>query len=45
MAEARLTMPGLVQRKRDGIPLVMLTCYDASFARAVDALAMAGLRA
>src|SRR5690606_26384282 len=36
LSEARVTMPGLVQRKRDGIPLVMLTCYDALFARLLD---------
>ena len=31
------TVPALADAKRDGRKLVMLTCYDAGFARAVDA--------
>lgn len=34
---APLTVPMLAQAKRDGRRLAMLTCYDAGFARAVDA--------
>lgn len=37
MTEPRLTLPGLAARKRDGRKLVMLTCYDALFARLLDA--------
>jgi 3-methyl-2-oxobutanoate hydroxymethyltransferase len=31
------TVPALAQAKRDGRKLVMLTCYDAGFARTMDA--------
>ena len=31
------TVPALLDAKRDGRKLVMLTCYDAGFARALDA--------
>ncbi|MFP7721225.1 3-methyl-2-oxobutanoate hydroxymethyltransferase [Lysobacter sp. A3-1-A15] len=31
------TVPALAQARRDGRKLVMLTCYDAGFARTVDA--------
>jgi 3-methyl-2-oxobutanoate hydroxymethyltransferase len=37
MAEARLSMPGLAQMKARGERLTMLTCYDALFARLLDA--------
>lgn len=37
MADRRLSMPGLAAMKRDGERLVMLTCYDALFARLLDA--------
>lgn len=36
MAERSLTMPDLTTRKRDGRRLVMLTCYDALFARLLE---------
>lgn len=36
MAEARLTLPGLIGRKQAGERIVMLTCYDALFARLLD---------
>ena len=36
-ARAPLTVPALAQAKRDGRRLVMLTAYDAGFARALDA--------
>src|SRR5690349_3470929 len=32
-----VTVPDIVARKRDGVPLVMITAYDATFARLVDA--------
>ncbi|KRD40059.1 MULTISPECIES: 3-methyl-2-oxobutanoate hydroxymethyltransferase [unclassified Lysobacter] len=32
------TVPMLADAKRDGRPLVMLTCYDAGFARTMDAV-------
>jgi 3-methyl-2-oxobutanoate hydroxymethyltransferase len=32
-----VTVPDLVARKRDGVPLVMITAYDATFARLIDA--------
>jgi 3-methyl-2-oxobutanoate hydroxymethyltransferase len=32
-----VTVPALFDAKRDGRRLTMLTCYDAGFARAVDA--------
>lgn len=32
-----LTVPALLEAKRDGRKLVMLTCYDAGFARTLDA--------
>ena len=35
--DAPWTVPALAQAKRDGRKLVMLTCYDAGFARTVDA--------
>jgi 3-methyl-2-oxobutanoate hydroxymethyltransferase len=37
MPDPRLTLPGLVARKRAGQRLVMLTCYDALFARLLAA--------
>lgn len=37
MADRRLSMPGLAAMKRDGERLVMLTCYDALFARLLEA--------
>lgn len=37
MPESRLTLPGLAARKRAGERIVMLTCYDALFARLLDA--------
>ncbi len=40
MADRPLTLPGFAERKRDGIPLVMLTCYDALFARLLEAAAV-----
>ena len=36
MTERRLTLPELAIRKRDGRKLVMLTCYDALFARLLE---------
>ncbi len=36
MADRPLTMPDLAARKRDGVPIVMLTCYDALFARLLE---------
>ncbi len=36
MAESRLTLPGLTARKQRGDRLVMLTCYDALFARLLE---------
>lgn len=36
MTELPLTLPDLAARKRDGVPLVMLTCYDALFARLLE---------
>ncbi len=36
MADRPLTMPDLATRKRDGRRLVMLTCYDALFARLLE---------
>ncbi|MBK9547675.1 MAG: 3-methyl-2-oxobutanoate hydroxymethyltransferase [Gemmatimonadetes bacterium] len=36
MADRPLTMPDLAIRKRDGVPIVMLTCYDALFARLLE---------
>ena len=35
--DARVTAPGVVARKGDGTPLVMVTAYDAPSARTVDA--------
>lgn len=32
-----VTAPDIVARKRDGVPLVMITAYDATFARLIDA--------
>ncbi len=37
MTEPTLTLPGLAARKASGRRLVMLTCYDALFARLLDA--------
>jgi 3-methyl-2-oxobutanoate hydroxymethyltransferase len=37
MAERHLTLPELGARKRDGRKLVVLTCYDALFARLLEA--------
>jgi 3-methyl-2-oxobutanoate hydroxymethyltransferase len=31
-----VTVPDIVARKRDGVPIVMVTAYDATFARLVD---------
>jgi len=36
MADRPLTLPDLATRKRDGRRLVMLTCYDALFARLLE---------
>ena len=32
-----VTVPDIVARKRDGVPVVMVTAYDATFARLIDA--------
>jgi 3-methyl-2-oxobutanoate hydroxymethyltransferase len=32
-----ITVPDIVAHKRDGVPLVMITAYDATFARLIDA--------
>lgn len=32
-----VTVPCILARKRDGVPIVMVTCYDATFARLIDA--------
>ncbi len=32
----RVTVPSLVRQKSEGRPIVMVTCYDATFARLVD---------
>lgn len=32
----RVTVPGLVRQKAEGKPIVMVTCYDATFAKLVD---------
>jgi 3-methyl-2-oxobutanoate hydroxymethyltransferase len=32
-----VTVPDILARKRDGVPIVMVTAYDATFARLVDA--------
>nr|WP_255215788.1 3-methyl-2-oxobutanoate hydroxymethyltransferase [Pseudenhygromyxa sp. WMMC2535] len=32
-----VTVPDILARKRDGVPIVMITAYDATFARLVDA--------
>jgi 3-methyl-2-oxobutanoate hydroxymethyltransferase len=32
-----VTVPDIVARKRDGVPIVMITAYDATFARLIDA--------
>ena len=37
MPDRTLTLPELTNRKRDGKKLVMLTCYDALFARLLEA--------
>jgi 3-methyl-2-oxobutanoate hydroxymethyltransferase len=34
---SRVTVPSLIRQKRDGRPIVMVTAYDATFARLVDA--------
>ena len=31
-----VTVPCILARKRDGVPIVMVTCYDATFARLID---------
>lgn len=36
MADRPLALKDLATRKRDGLPLVMLTCYDALFARLLE---------
>lgn len=36
MADRPLALRDLAARKRDGMPLVMLTCYDALFARLLE---------
>jgi 3-methyl-2-oxobutanoate hydroxymethyltransferase len=36
MADRPLALRDLAARKRDGLPLVMLTCYDALFARLLE---------
>jgi 3-methyl-2-oxobutanoate hydroxymethyltransferase len=36
MTESRLTLPGLTAKKRAGERIVMLTCYDAMFAKLLD---------
>lgn len=36
MTDRPLTLPEFAERKRDGIPLVMLTCYDALFAKLLE---------
>lgn len=36
MADRPLTLPEFAERKRAGVPLVMLTCYDALFARLLE---------
>ena len=36
MADRPLALKDLAARKRDGVPLVMLTCYDALFARLLE---------
>ena len=33
----KITVPALVQQKREGRPIVMVTAYDATFAKLVDA--------
>lgn len=37
MKSAKITVPQLVQKKSRGEKLAMLTCYDATFARLIDA--------
>ncbi|MDH4320807.1 MAG: 3-methyl-2-oxobutanoate hydroxymethyltransferase [Desulfobulbaceae bacterium] len=37
MTRKKLTAPDIVKKKADGVKIVMLTAYDASFARMVDA--------
>ncbi|MFV8755195.1 3-methyl-2-oxobutanoate hydroxymethyltransferase [Nannocystaceae bacterium ST9] len=32
-----VTVPDIAARKREGVPVVMVTCYDATFTRLVDA--------
>ena len=36
MPDHRLTLPGLVAKKRAGERIVMLTCYDALFAKLLE---------
>lgn len=38
MADRHIKLPDLSQRKRDGEKLVMLTCYDALFARLLESV-------
>ena len=33
---ARVTAPGLIKKKRDGVPITMLTAYDYTMAKLVD---------
>jgi 3-methyl-2-oxobutanoate hydroxymethyltransferase len=35
-APRKITVPSLLRKKADGEPIVMVTCYDATFARLVD---------
>ena len=37
VARKPVTVPDILARKRDGVPVVMVTAYDATFARLVDA--------
>ena len=36
MNRRKITLPALLKKKRDGEPITMLTCYDATFARILD---------
>ncbi len=36
MADRPMTVPGLVARKAEGVPITMITAYDWTFARIVD---------
>lgn len=37
IARKPVTVPDILARKRDGVPVVMITAYDATFARLIDA--------